>query len=58
MNLMRREFLIRVILTVGISAVLHNTNLTEQDVIDVSLGHRQITDEEIESVYNALTLVA
>lgn len=57
-QLLRREFLLRVLMTMGVIRLTNITGFTEDKIFNMSAGLSEILDSEIESIYNALTVVA
>ena len=53
-DLLRREFLIKVLMTIGIHKLVAFTGLKENQVLDMSTGCTAISDLAIECVYQAL----
>lgn len=56
-QLLRREFLLRVLMTMGVISLTKITGFTEDKIFNMSAGLSEILDSEIESIYNALTVV-
>lgn len=56
-QLLRREFLLRVLMTMGVISLTKITGFTEDKIFNMSAGMSEILDSEIESIYNALTVV-
>jgi hypothetical protein len=57
-QLLRREFLLKVLFTIGTSALIELSELSLDAITQKSLGQSDITDLEIELIYHALTVVA
>lgn len=53
-DLLRREFLIKVLMTIGIKKLLALTGLAVNEVLEMSLGNKAISEYAIEAVYQAL----
>lgn len=57
-NLYRREFLLKVLLTIGTQSLVDISNMSANVIAEKCLGQCEITDLEIEQIYQALTAVA
>lgn len=57
-QLLRREFLLKVLLTVGTHSFMELSKLSADAIEQKTLGQSDITDQEIETLYQALTVVA
>lgn len=54
-QLFRREFLLKVLITIGMVRLKNLTGLSEDHIENLVMGHSKITTVEIESIYRALT---
>lgn len=54
-QLFRREFLLKVLITIGMVRLKNLTGLSEAHIENLVMGHSKITTVEIESIYRALT---
>ncbi|MGK7251007.1 hypothetical protein ACSNOU_18305 [Acinetobacter oleivorans] len=54
-QLFRREFLLKVLITIGMVRLKNLTGLSEAHIENLAMGHSTITTVEIESIYRALT---
>lgn len=57
-QLLRREFLLQVLFTVGIPSFVQFSKLSVDEIEQKTLGQSSITDQDIETLYQALTVVA
>lgn len=57
-QLLRREFLLKVLLTVSTQSFMNFSKLSVDVIEQKTLGQSDITDQEIEILYQALTVVA
>lgn len=57
-QLFRREFLLKVLLTIGTTELVTLTGISADTVLSMGLGQTEISDVDIETIYTALTLVA
>jgi hypothetical protein len=53
-QLLRREFLLKVLFTIGAQALIDLSGLSRDVVTQKTLGQSEITDLEIETIYQAL----
>lgn len=53
-DLLRREFLIKVLMTIGTKKLIALTGLAINEVLEMSLGIKAISESAIEAVYQAL----
>ncbi|MDC5567262.1 hypothetical protein ACG9XL_17090 [Acinetobacter nosocomialis] len=51
----RREFLLRVLMTIGILKLKNLTGLSEDQIESLANGTAEISSDEIESIYKALS---
>ncbi|HEO1794069.1 TPA: hypothetical protein VAM27_003004 [Acinetobacter baumannii] len=51
----RREFLLRVLMTIGILKLKNLTGLSEDQIESLANGTAEISTDEIESIYKALS---
>ncbi|HCA5286871.1 TPA: hypothetical protein MW252_002988 [Acinetobacter nosocomialis] len=51
----RREFLLRVLMTIGILKLKNLTGLSEDQIESLASGTAEISTDEIESIYKALS---
>lgn len=56
-QLFRREFLLKVLLTIGTVDLVAITSLSVDSIFAMSMGLIEINDADIETIYTALTLV-
>lgn len=54
-QLHRREFLLRVLSTIGVTGLKNSTGFNEQKITEMAIGKAVISNEEINSIYTALT---
>lgn len=57
-QLFRREFLLKVLLTIGTVDLVDVTGFDADKVLSMSMGQTEINDADIEMIYTALLLVA
>lgn len=57
-QLLRREFLLMVLFTIGTKALVKFSDLSLEAINQKTLGRLDITDLDIEEIYQALTIVA
>lgn len=55
-QLLRREFLLKVLMTIGTKQLVKETGLSSDEILEMSLGAKIISNSAIESIYNALTV--
>ena len=53
-DLLRREFLIKVLMTIGADKLIRLSGLAANEVLNMSLGLTAISESAIEAVYSAL----
>lgn len=54
-QLFRREFLLRVLVTVGTASLKGFTGFTDYKITDMAIGNLAISDDEVDSIFKALT---
>lgn len=53
-DLLRREFLIKVLMTIGSSKLVAYTGIAAAEIFNMSIGAADISERSIEAVYQAL----
>ncbi|MDC5315976.1 hypothetical protein OHW94_10840 [Acinetobacter baumannii] len=54
-QLLRREFLLKVLMTIGTISLKNLTGFSESHIENLAIGNTEISTDEIESIYKALT---
>lgn len=54
-QLFRREFLLMVLMTVGTASLKGITGFTEYKIADMAIGKLAISDDEVDSIFKALS---
>ncbi len=57
-QLLSREFLLKVLMTIGTFNLIQHTGFSEEKILSMSIGLTEITETELEAVYSALSQVA
>ncbi|MCH2003661.1 MULTISPECIES: hypothetical protein [Acinetobacter] len=53
-QLFRREFFLKVLMTIGVVSLKTFTGFSEAHIEDMALGNTEISNDEIESIFKAL----